>query len=77
MKVKVFWNTYLFYEFSTQFPKTVLKAFTLYSVEVLSQEDSKFAELVLEAFFFTSNAIILQSMWSIFLKPFLHITLII
>jgi hypothetical protein len=53
----------------------------LCSAKALSQEDSKFAELVLQgekkAQFFISNAIILQSMYSNFLKPFPNITLMV
>jgi hypothetical protein len=58
---------YFFGGFSTQFPNTISKASSLCSAKVLSQEDSKFADLVLqrikEVLFFSSNAIILQSMW--------------
>jgi hypothetical protein len=66
---------------STQFPNTISKTSSLCSAKVLSQEDSKFAHLVLhgikKVIFFTSNATILQSMWSTFLKLFLHIILIV
>jgi hypothetical protein len=53
----------------------------LCSARVLIQEDAKFVDVVLQgvkkAFFFTSNAIILQSMWSTFLKLYPHIILIV
>jgi hypothetical protein len=52
----------------------------LYVAKILSQEDSKFADHVLQdvkkLIFFTSNTIILQFMWSNFLKLFAHIILI-
>jgi hypothetical protein len=70
-----------FPKFSTQFPNTISKALSLCSIKVLSQEDSKFADHVLQgvkkALFFTSNAIILQSMWPNFLKHFQHLILIV
>jgi hypothetical protein len=81
MKIKVFWVFIYFCEFSTQFSNTISKASSLCSAKVLSQEDSKFADLVLQgvkkSLFFTSNAIILQPMWSTFLKLFLYTILII
>jgi hypothetical protein len=62
MEIKGFWILFYFNGFSTQFPKTISKTSTLCSV--LSQEDSKFAELILQdvkrALLFTSNTIILQ-----------------
>jgi hypothetical protein len=55
---------YFFRGFSTQFPNTISKASSIYSAKVLSQEDSKFVDRVLQgaknALFLTSNAIILQ-----------------
>jgi hypothetical protein len=63
-----------FYGFSTQIPNTISKASTLHSTKVLNQEDSKFVEPILlvvkKTLFFTSNAIILQPMWSTFLRIF-------
>jgi hypothetical protein len=71
----------LFYGFSTQFPNIISKASTLCSAKVLSQEDSKIVDLVLQGvkktLFFTSNAIILQSMWPTFLKLSPHLILIV
>jgi hypothetical protein len=68
---KIIFGVFIFIGgFSTQFPNIISKASSLCSAKILSQEDSKFPGLVLqgvkEALFFTSNAIILQFMWSIF-----------
>jgi hypothetical protein len=58
----------------------ISKVSTLCSSKVLSQWDSKFGDHVLhgvkQALFFTLKAIILQFMWSTFLKLFAHIVLI-
>jgi hypothetical protein len=71
---------YFFGGFSIQFPNIISKASALCSTKVLSQEDSKFVDPILQgekkALFFTSNAIILQFKWSAFLKLFPHIILI-
>jgi hypothetical protein len=52
-----------------------------HSTKVLSQEDSKFADPFFKGLkkvlFFTLNAIILQSMWSAFLKKITHLISII
>jgi hypothetical protein len=65
---------FFFGGFSIQFSKVESKASSLCSIKVLSQEDSKFADHALhgvkKALFFTSNTIILQFMWSTFLKLF-------
>jgi hypothetical protein len=65
--------------FATQFSNAILRA--LYSANFLSKEGSKYSEPALQgerkAFFFTSNAIILQSMRSIFLRFFPHIILVV
>jgi hypothetical protein len=70
---------YIFYAFSTKSPNTISKALSLCGTKVLSQEDSKFVDHVLQcvkkALFFTSNSIILQSMLSTFLKIFLQFIL--
>jgi hypothetical protein len=74
MKINIFGIFMNFYEFPTQFPNTISKASTLCSAKDLSQEDSKITHHVLQgvkkAPFHTLNAIILQSMWSTFLKLF-------
>jgi hypothetical protein len=44
MKIKIYWNFYLFYGFSTQFPNTISKDSTLCGTKVLIQENSKFAD---------------------------------
>jgi hypothetical protein len=60
------------YGFSAQFLNTMSITSALCTTNVLSQEDSNFHDPVLQgaktAFFFSLNAIILQPMWSIFLK---------
>jgi hypothetical protein len=66
MKRKIVWIYFDFNGFSTQFLHTITKTLTLSSTKALSQEDSKFVDLVLHGaktvLFFTSNIIILQSM---------------
>jgi hypothetical protein len=42
MKIKIFWIFAFFHGFSTQSPNIILKASTLCSAKVVSQEDSKF-----------------------------------
>jgi hypothetical protein len=59
----------IFIVFSTQFPYTILETSTLCSTKVLSQEDSKFVDPILQGtkniIFFTSKAIILQhDLWT-------------
>jgi hypothetical protein len=53
----------------------------LCSAKVLSQEDSRFANLFVQVekktHLFTSNIIILQSVWCIVVENFLHIVLIV
>jgi hypothetical protein len=44
---KRFFGFLFFCGFSTQFPYTISKASSLWSAKVLSQEDSKFTDLVL------------------------------
>ena len=66
---------FLFFNgFSAQFPNMISKALILCSTKVLSQENSEFVEPILEVvnkkFFLHFNAIILQFMWSTFLKLF-------
>jgi hypothetical protein len=57
---------YYFCRFSTQFPNTISKASSLCCAIVLSQEDSKFADLILngvkKTLFLISVTKILQSM---------------
>jgi hypothetical protein len=64
MKMKIFWNFIFFGGFSTQFLNKISKASSLCSAKVLSQEDSKFDDPVLQgikrSLFFTSNPIILN-----------------
>jgi hypothetical protein len=59
----------------------ISKASGLCSAIVLSQEDSKLVDPVLQgvrkALIFTSNAIILQFVWSTFWKLFSHLILIV
>jgi hypothetical protein len=78
---KDIWDFYYFCRFSTQFPYTISKASSLCCAIVLSQEDSKLADLVLhgvkKTLFLISNAKILQSMWSSFLRLFPHTILIL
>jgi hypothetical protein len=63
MKILIFGVFIYLYGFPTQFSNKISKTFNLCSVKVLSQKDSKFANLVLQgikkALFFTSNATIL------------------
>jgi hypothetical protein len=70
MKIEIFGAFIYFYGFSTQFPNIISKASRLCSEIFLGQVDSKFVDPILQgvknAFFFTSNAIILQSMCSTF-----------
>jgi hypothetical protein len=81
MKINIFRVFIFLCGYSTQFPNTISKASSLYSAKVLSQEDSKFADPVLcgvkKALFFTSSIIILQSMWSTFLKLFPNLIVIV
>jgi hypothetical protein len=71
----------LFYGFSTQYVSIISKASTLCSATVLSQEDPKFVDCILQGvkkgFFFISYAIILQSMWLVLLKLFSRIILVV
>jgi hypothetical protein len=80
MKINISWIFVFFGGFSTQFSNTISRASSLCSAKVLSHEELKFVDLVLQgvkkALLFTSNAIILQSMWSTFVKPFFHLILI-
>jgi hypothetical protein len=65
----------------TQSPNIISKASTLLSTKVVSQEDSKFANPILQGvkklFFITSNTIILRSIQLSFLKLFSQTTLVI
>jgi hypothetical protein len=64
------------FNFLTQYQKPQI----LYTTKVLSQEDSKvnglFCRVKKMALFFTSKAIVLQSMWSKVLKKIPHIILV-
>jgi hypothetical protein len=72
---------FIFFGFSIQFPNPISKVSSLCSAKDLSYEDLKFVDPVFQgirkALIFTSNAIILQSMWSTFLKKFPHLILIV
>jgi hypothetical protein len=65
-KMKIIFLVDFQLNFLTQYQKPQV----LCNAKVLSQEDLKFTDLVLQGvknpLFFTSNAIILQSMWSTF-----------
>jgi hypothetical protein len=80
MKIKIFW-VFIFCGFSAQFPNTISKASSFYIVKILSQEDSKIADPILKgvkkALFFTSNAVILQSLCSTVFNFFSHLILIV
>jgi hypothetical protein len=66
VNLKIFWVFIFFCRFSIQFLNTISKASSFCGANVLSQEYSKFVDLVLQGvektLLFTSNAIILQSM---------------
>jgi hypothetical protein len=72
---------FFFSRISAQFANTISKASNLCSAKFLSQENSKCDDPIVhgvkEALFFTSNAIILQSMWSKIWNLFAHIILIL
>jgi hypothetical protein len=74
-------NLYFFMDILTQSPNIISKASTLLSTKVVSQEDSKFANPILQGvkklFFITSNTIILRSIQLSFLKLFSQTTLVI
>jgi hypothetical protein len=81
LRIKINIFEFLFLDgFSTHFPN-IMPIAQLWIVQlVLSQEESKFVDLVLQgakkALFFSSNIIVLQSIWLNFLKDFPQINLI-
>jgi hypothetical protein len=66
MKIKIFWFLFLFLWIFNSIPNTISKTSTLYSEKNLSQEALGFVDPILH--FLHIQAIILQSLWSTFLK---------
>jgi hypothetical protein len=81
MKLKIFGTFFFFMGLQLNFLTQYQKAQVCVVQKFKAKKIQKFVDPILygmkKTLFFTSNSIILQSMWSIFLKLFLHIILLV